>query len=1251
MNNLLIGIGVLIVAVLSALFAVPHFVDWNSYRGVIEEEASRMAGRDVRIGGTIDLQLLPVPSFTIQKLRIADTATGSGEPLFRAERVEAKLSIAPLLRGVLEAHQIELVQPVVHIVLDDAGRGNWRDLAQGRGSLPFMPKDVALQAVKITDGMISLLDRNGLRERLTIEHLAGLLSAPALKGPYRFAGRFGVEDQLRDLRFTTLPPDASGAVPFKVLLKDLASLASATLDGRFGDVDGQPAIAAALSATLPRPGLAKAAKAGDRATAPLADLKADIAGDSTRLELKNLSVAFDSAGRPEVLSGGAMFSWDGELTTVAKLTTPWIDLDNVLDNAEGGNPLLALAAFAQRINGLVPGTGTTSTLLEIDQANLGHDQVADIRVDARSSAGLLALQELRATLPGGSRVEMQGSLTGQGTSTTFDGDMTLRGTSLARFAGWATAGGVVIEPINDQPYQMRGRVTLEPSRSGLRDIVASFGDSTLDGTIDYSWLDRRLLKIALEGARIDARAVAPQKLSLGALAKLAAAHAGGAAASSTGAPWSAIEVQIGLEAAELVLPEQTLRDVSAQVESSARGLQVERLQFSGTHGVAVSVSGLLRAAGSSEVPAAAMPLHGSVAAADAEGLRQLINLIDWPASLLPDPLRDTLLPLRLAGTVVRTPGQAGGPVVVAAEGRLGTMDAKIKAELTGGLDGWRAAPADLDLVLLAPSEARLSALALQMLRGEASTAKPAAATPAEMLAADHLADGTAAPATRLAIRATGVAAHGLSTAVRFDSPDVTAFLHGTTTVDAASAVRVTGDVTLDARDGRDLLLDAGGLRLALADPLVLRGQARLDAQNGRVALTSLVLSGNAGADITGRLLLVADVAPRPRHLTGELTVSTLDAGTLLATVVPRGSTEQAVAAAAAAAQPSHWPHAKFDFSRLAGLDLAVKLKTGLLTLSDGVTVADAEFMLLGRRDALEVRDLRGSGLGGRIAASALLEPTPAGAALTVKVALTGARLGVFGSTGTADALWQLGGSGQSPAGLVAALAGSGAINLAAAEVRQLTPETLQAAIDGALKVTPDKLSTELRAALAAEAARPAVAIGPRSVKLVVQDGVAKAEPVVLTTREGRMTGGAALDFSTFAMNSSWRVETRLLPPPALPPRPASADPARPEAGVVVPTEPLPLPAVVERFAAAPATLSTPKAARVPADTDALERELAVRKVERDLAELERLRRLDEARAAEAKAAAEQAEWNRQTEIRPNAKPDAAAAPTEAGRSP
>ena len=103
MSNALLIIAGLIVAVFAALAAVPHLVDWNGYRGVFEEEATRILGREVRVGGAVNVRLLPAPYASFEKVRIADPTGLSGEPFFRAESFTLWLSAPPLLRGVLEA--------------------------------------------------------------------------------------------------------------------------------------------------------------------------------------------------------------------------------------------------------------------------------------------------------------------------------------------------------------------------------------------------------------------------------------------------------------------------------------------------------------------------------------------------------------------------------------------------------------------------------------------------------------------------------------------------------------------------------------------------------------------------------------------------------------------------------------------------------------------------------------------------------------------------------------------------------------------------------------------------------------------------------------------------------------------------------------------------------------------------------------------------------------------------------------------
>ena len=98
MSNFFITLAVFLITVIGALFAVPYFIDWNGYRGVFEEEATRLLGREVRVGGSVNLHLLPTPYFRFEKVRIADTSVNLQEPLFRSESLAIKLSIPPIFR-------------------------------------------------------------------------------------------------------------------------------------------------------------------------------------------------------------------------------------------------------------------------------------------------------------------------------------------------------------------------------------------------------------------------------------------------------------------------------------------------------------------------------------------------------------------------------------------------------------------------------------------------------------------------------------------------------------------------------------------------------------------------------------------------------------------------------------------------------------------------------------------------------------------------------------------------------------------------------------------------------------------------------------------------------------------------------------------------------------------------------------------------------------------------------------------------
>ena len=142
MSNLLVAIAVFLITVVGALFAVPYFVDWNSYRGVFEEEASRIVGREVRVGGEVNAAPAADPLFPLREGAHRRHLRQPQEPFFRADSLSIKLSIPPMFRGIVEANEIEFQRPDP---APGARRQGWLELAElraGAGPAAYMPTNV-----------------------------------------------------------------------------------------------------------------------------------------------------------------------------------------------------------------------------------------------------------------------------------------------------------------------------------------------------------------------------------------------------------------------------------------------------------------------------------------------------------------------------------------------------------------------------------------------------------------------------------------------------------------------------------------------------------------------------------------------------------------------------------------------------------------------------------------------------------------------------------------------------------------------------------------------------------------------------------------------------------------------------------------------------------------------------------------------------------------------------------------------------
>jgi hypothetical protein len=483
-NNLLIAIAVFVITVAGALFAVPHFIDWNSYRSAFEEEAKSVIGRDVEVDGDVTLHLLPTPYFRVEKVRIADTSAALSEPFFKTESLSIKLSIAPLLRGVVEANEIEFRRPVLRVALDAKGRWNWQSFAQALRSTGYVPPNVTLTSLRVVDGLLALHGADGL-ERTRLDGVNGELSAPALDGPYRFRGTFASGGATREVRIGTGAPEPDGKVPLRISLRLLDTGATYALDARAIDLMGKTRLEGDLTARLPiagspPAGLAQRVSTGsdeepriDRGETPL-EVKAAIKVDAAGAALSDLTLTFERGDRPQTVTGTARAAWRTPVAVDMDLSSRWLDLDQLAGISESTGPAASVTKLAAWVRDLLPGDGVTRVSLSLDQANLAGEAIGPLRLALARTAGRLQIGELRTMLPGGSRVDLKGEVSGAAAALAYKGDIGIKGASAARFVAWASGKGLSIPADADGAFDLRAKIAIEPGQAAVRDLAGTW---------------------------------------------------------------------------------------------------------------------------------------------------------------------------------------------------------------------------------------------------------------------------------------------------------------------------------------------------------------------------------------------------------------------------------------------------------------------------------------------------------------------------------------------------------------------------------------------------------------------------------------------------------------------------------------------------------------------------------------------------------------------------------------------------------
>lgn len=1212
MNNALLYVGGLIVVVLAALFAVPTFIDWNGYRGVFEEQAGRVLGRDVQVGGTVNVRFLPAPYVKFEKIRISDAGDPSGEPIFRAESFKLWLAVPPLLRGVFEANEIELKRPVLRLTANEHGGGNWTTLTFAPASLPFVPADVTLEQVRIINGTVVLSGARG-QELASVEKVNGELSAETLEGPFKFKGTAKWDGGDRDIRFATARPEPNGDVRFKANVVVPSTKNSYQLEGRVVEIKAKPRIDAELTAKVSIPSVlvgsedpSSADGSQQKVETPRSssiDVRGKIAGDAFGMKAQDLTLSLDQAGTPQIVSGQASLDWTNKVKVDLGLGSRWLDLDRAAASG-GARPLDVSRGLFEGLTSLLPSEAETNVGLTFDQVNLGAEAVGGVQLTVVRAGGPLELKEFRANVPGGGQLGLDGVLS-VGRDAKFEGNLSLDGQSLIRFLTWALKDPTLGEGRSDTPFSISGRMILADKLVALKDARAELGSLPVRGDLKLDLDARRRLTLALEGSKIDVGQLLPGSVGLRALRAFKPSKSAGAADVTVAAAHPHLfdpaksDMVVNIRAGRLVDGERVLDDVAASLSLDGDKLVTNTLKFSTADGLSVDVAGEVSGVRSSPVGV----MRGTIRARSPDSARTFLKLLDLEGDIGgAGPYLSDLAPFDLAGSVSNGV-RAEGAIDIKADGTVdgGRFVADIRSK--SGTEGWTAEPADVMVSLEGSRAARMIA---GLTRAGGS---------------ENIYQGSTTPRTLL-IKAAGTPHKGMVSLVSLHGEGMALDYSGRITLPKDGAVASTGTLRVAAQDGREALGMFGLPVGAAVSTVPIDGDADLVVEGPAITLTPKRLKIGASS-VAGTIKLDRQTG-KPMQLTASIDIDRASMPGLLTPLlaaapertpneaapppVPAVSPSRRQQSAQAPQQPAPlanavlapglWPDQTFDLAIVDNVEGTIDAKIKALALDEGLTVGDARLQVVFEPHKVRVANLEGSAVGGKLASDMTIEKAPAGVGLSGKL-----RIGVGepgpGATENRDSgapsslAIEFSGRALSPAALMTDLKGKGEIALGDVTLTGMGPAPVARTVEAALQGKGPAGGQALVDALRASMKQGQLKLGAVKIPVSIVDGAMRLEKVSLETDEGRSTFVTAIELGTMKIDSEWKIEAKIK---------SKLDETA--AKVMLPPVSVVYSGKLKDFVAIEPAI----------EIGSLERELTVRKMERDVDELERLRKLDQSKA-------------------------------------
>ena len=1035
MNSFLLFLGSLVVLAMSALFAAPYFVDWNDYRDVFEQQASKLIGRQVDVGGDVSLTLLPAPVVRFETINVADENGKFETPFAAARSFTVWLSVPPLLRGTIEARSIEIDQPVVNLRIADDGSGNWSNIGGEAADLPFVPKEVALNSVEVSEASINFW-RGGNEPAAAIDRLNGELSAQSLQGPYKFVGSYSRDGKQRDVRFSTGRKEENGEFRLNASVRSPEVKETYAIDGLVRGLGAVPVFKGNFRARLADDApVAEGDAEKQQAAAPF-EIKSELLAGLIGAQFRQTELTVTKNNKPQTVSGQLDLNYQKELVVSGTFSSGWVDLDSWVPSTDTAKPKFNTAVGALASEVLRRGLGVQKGVFKLflDQAVIAGDLATNVQVELTAENGAIELSRLSARLPGNARFRLSGSLKGTADAPVFKGPVSVQGRALSRLLRWAGVTSAPDAAKQSGAFTLAGTLAAGPQQVALEQFEGSLLDSAFNGAFSYLGGEESAVSLTLKSNRMDLAKVLGSGASAGSVWALFGAGSGpqGDGASGSGLGFlGRTRVDADVSIGEVSFAGLGTSSLDAKLTLDDGALDIRKLDLSSTSNVTIKAGGQL--SDLSGKPKGSLTL--AMTAADTQGIAALAKFLEIPQvdGQSPEQLA-ALAPLQLTSAIRSVQSEKSG-LEVQLNGALGGSAVAAKLDLEGSPAAWRTSQLAINASLTNKSGLDL----LQQLQPRLDKSDPAV----------FVGGGGA-----LSLEASGVPETGLAAKSVLKAAGTDWVTQGTYTVsDAGNAFSGTTQLTAaNTAAGLSLL----GIRVA---PGYRSHAASIGANVESSAGTyrfANIEGDLGGARFTGEAT-VSTAKERP-SISAQIVANSASLPQLLAPLVawrPEGQNQQSIRGVSQTNK--YWPDVPFSSSQLSRADGSISLTADRLRLTGALVADKAKLQAKLSGGALRVSNLEGGLFGGTFKANGSLGARGEGVAFEAQVNASDLQLGqmAIGSGGKplvsapANLSLSVRGVGLTPAGLASGLSGRGEVDVGDGNINGFSLGAAHAAAESA----------------------------------------------------------------------------------------------------------------------------------------------------------------------------------------------------------